>query len=298
MRPEALRPATARAAASAEHKLATRLSAGEKHGRKRMAELGGVYDAAPAPRTPADVITRPGRPAAGRAAGPKAEAKWLTGSVADDTGTVVAAVFDEAERRDPGHHRPWSALVDGNNAQIEAFRAEAERHGVDLAILVDLIHVVEYLWKAAWVFYDKGDPAAERWVADKILKILAGKAAAVATGIRRRATREGCTGAERKNADTAADYLTNKMDCLDYPAALAAGRPIATGVIEGACRHLIKDRMDITGARWGLKGAEAVLTLRAMVANGDFDDYWPYHLRRERERVHDARYHDTYVLAA
>ena len=61
-------------------------------------------------------------------------------------------------------------------------------------------------------------------------------------------------------------------------------------MIEGACRHLVKDRMDITGARWGLEGAEAVLKLRALKSNNDFDSYWRFHLTRERNRVHEARY--------
>jgi hypothetical protein len=68
--------------------------------------------------------------------------------------------------------------------------------------------------------------------------------------------------------------------------------------VEGACRHLVNDRMDITGARWGLDGAEAILKLRALIANGDFDEYWPYHLRKEHERVHNTRYRESYVLAA
>jgi hypothetical protein len=96
--------------------------------------------------------------------------------------------------------------------------------------------------------------------------------------------------AKRKPADTAAAYLLNKKPYLDYPTALARGWPIATGVIEGACRHLVKDRMDRTGARWGLAGAEAILKLRALHSNGDFDDYWAYHLAQEQHRVHAARY--------
>ena len=96
--------------------------------------------------------------------------------------------------------------------------------------------------------------------------------------------------ANAAGADACAAYLTNKAPYLDYPTALASGWPIATGVIEGACRHLVKDRMDITGARWGLAGAEAVLRLRALRSNGDFDDYWRYHLAQERHRVHDTRY--------
>ncbi|MGI8413877.1 MAG: ISKra4 family transposase, partial [Solirubrobacteraceae bacterium] len=82
----------------------------------------------------------------------------------------------------------------------------------------------------------------------------------------------------------------NKRPYLDYPTALTNGWPIATGIIEGACRHLIKDRMDITGARWGLQGAEAILKLRAIRSNNDFDEYWTYHLAQERHRNHQSRY--------
>ena len=97
---------------------------------------------------------------------------------------------------------------------------------------------------------------------------------------------------------SAARYLDNKKDYLDYATALEKGWPIATGIIEGACRHIVKDRMDITGARWGLEGAEAILKLRAVIASGDFEDYWRFHLRREHERIHHARYRDSLVLAA
>jgi hypothetical protein len=69
-------------------------------------------------------------------------------------------------------------------------------------------------------------------------------------------------------------------------------------VIEGACRHLVKDRMDLTGARWGLHGAEAILKLRALRTNGDLDDYWNFHLDEERRRVHDSRYADNHIPQA
>jgi hypothetical protein len=150
--------------------------------------------------------------------------------------------------------------------------------------------VLEYLWKAAWSFFYPGDPDAEDWVAAQAIKILGGKAGAVAAGIRRRATTYGYSAAEREGADACAAYLTAKKPWLDYATALAYGWPIATGVIEGACRHLVKDRMDITGARWGLDGAEAILKLRALLASGDFDEYWPFHLRQEHQRVHRSRY--------
>ena len=101
-------------------------------------------------------------------------------------------------------------------------------------------------------------------------QVLAGRAGIVAAAIRRKATYHGLDPGKRKPADTAAAYLLAKKPYLDYPTALAQGWPIATGVIEGACRHLVKDRMDVTGARWGLDGAEAILKLRTLISNGDY----------------------------
>jgi len=151
---------------------------------------------------------------------------------------------------------------------------------------------------AAWSFFAEGDAAAESWVAGKALSVLEGNASTVAASIRRKATRLGLDATTRKNADTCADYLLAKRDYLDYPLALHKGWPIATGVIEGACRHLVKDRMDLTGARWGLEGAEAVLRLRALRANQDFDDYWRFHLRMEHRRVHESQHNEALPLAA
>jgi hypothetical protein len=291
MRPEALRPATAKAAASATTKLTTRLSKGEKRNRKRLAEVGAVYDADPVVRTPANILARgqdtsPEQPAKA----PVTKNKWLTASVTDDAATVVGRIFDEADRRDPTHAHTWIALVDGNNHQIDRIQAEATQRGVDVTILCDFIHVLEYLWKAAWSFHDEGDPAAEEWVHDKATAVLQGKATQLAAGIRRTATRRRLDPPKRAGADACATYLINKERYLDYPTALHNGWPVATGVIEGACRHLVKDRMDITGARWGLPGAEAILKLRALRSNGDFDAYWRYHLKQERRRVHETRY--------
>lgn len=149
-----------------------------------------------------------------------------------------------------------------------------------------------------WCFFAEGDAAAEVWVRHRALAVLEGKATDVAAGIRRRATTAGLAKAKRKKAEDCARYLINKAAYLDYPAALAAGWPIATGVIEGTCRYLVADRMDITGARWSIKGAEAVLKLRALRCNGDFDDYWRFHLDQERRRVHEARYANGVVPLA
>ncbi|MBI2705797.1 MAG: ISKra4 family transposase [Actinobacteria bacterium] len=293
MRPEALRPATAAKAAGATTKLKGRLSKGEKANRKRMAEVGAVYSVRPVPRSPTDVMAHRGDGPPKQA--PDATDKWLTASVVDSAATVIADVFDEATRRDPQHQRTWVALVDGNNHQINRINKEATSRDINITILVDWVHVLEYLWSAAWSFFGEGDPAAEDWVHDKALAVLNGQASIVAAAIRRKATTLGLDTTTRKNADTCADYLLAKSGYLDYPTALAAGWPIATGVIEGACRHLVKDRMDITGARWGLNGAEAVLKLRALRANNCWDDYWAFHLDREHQRVHQARYHNSTI---
>jgi len=296
MRPNALRPATEKAAQAAKHKLKTRLSKGEKRNAKRMAELAVIYDCAPVPRTPADVFRRaddgPKPPA------PVARAKWLTGSVVEDAREVISEAFMEAERRDPGHDRQWVALVDGAKHQIDVIKSEAKRRGVEIAIVVDFVHVVEYLWGAAWCFFDEGDPAAEAYVAEKGLAVLEGKAGIVAGAIRRKATALGLDTQRRKKADDCARYLKNKAPFLDYPTALARGWPIATGVIEGSCRYIVRDRFDITGARWSLEGAEAILKLRAVRANGDWAAYWTYHLAEERKRVHESRYADRVIPSA
>jgi hypothetical protein len=147
----------------------------------------------------------------------------------------------------------------------------------------------------AWCFHPRDSPDAGGWVRARTAEILDGGpagAAAVAAALRTAAAGLGKT--RRKTATATAGYLEAKAPYLDYPKALAAGWPIATGVIEGACRHLVKDRMDITGARWGVATAEAILKLRALHANGDFDDYWTWHLQQEQERNHPR----AYALAA
>lgn len=297
MRPEGLRPATAEAAAKTTNKLDGRLSKGEKRNRKRLAEVGAVYDLTPVPRTAADILAT-GDETADATAAPAAKAKWVLASVAKDAAAVVAQIFDEAQRRDPDHRRPWVALVDGNNHQIHRIKAEAKARGLSVTIVVDLIHVLEYLWRAAWCFFDEGDTAAEAWVRDKALAVLNGQSSTVAASTRRKATCRRLDHAKRAKADTCADYLLRKRPYLDYPAALRNGWPIATGVIEGACRHLVKDRMDLTGARWSVDGAEAILKLRALRANNDFPAYWLFHLSRERQRVHADRYANDVIPQA
>jgi hypothetical protein len=303
MRPDGLRPATRRAAEGKDRGrgvFRTRLASGEKPCRKRMATLACVYDAVPAVRRPHDVIAVPGGRSGGREVrrGPHATAKWLTGSVARDAGEVIAAAFGQAEGRDRQHVRTWVVLVDGDRHQIELAKAEAARRKVAIHIVVDLVHVLEYIWAAAWSFHAKDDPAAEDWVAGKALAVLAGRARHAAESIAAQADACGLADDRRTGVDACVRYLVNKQEYLRYDVALAAGWPIATGVVEGACRYLIGDRFGITGSRWSIEGAEAILRLRALQDNGDFDTYWAFHLAQEHHRVHQARYQDDYGLTA
>ena len=299
MRPGALRAATAKAAAKLG-KMRTRLTAGEKPNRKRMAALVTVYDAEPARRRPHDVIAPPGGRHGSRPPrpGPKALAKWLAGSVRKDPADMIAAAFDEAGARDPGRLRTWVVLVDGAEHQLALVRAEAARRGATIHIIIDIIHVLEYIWGAAWSLHAAGDPAAEDWVAVKALAVLAGDSERAAAEITAEADAAGLERSRRSGADACVRYLKNKREFLHYDQALDAGWPIATGVIEGACRHLIADRLDIGGARWGLDGAEAVLTLRAVISNGDFEEYWQFHLEREHQRLYPGIKQGQYALGA
>lgn len=300
MRPEALREATRRAAAkTAAAGRRGRLAPGEKPNRKRMATVACVYDIRPAPRRPHDII----HPVGGRSGDreprlrPRAERKWCTASLVRPPEQVVADAFDQADARDPGRVRPWVVLVDGARHQLDLIHAEAARRGVTVHVLLDFVHVAEYVWAAAHAFHKPGTDHAEAWVADRLTAILAGHAARTASEMTARAEQEQLPAARREAVDACHRYLTSHLDQLGYDTALEAGWPIATGAVEGACRHLIADRLDITGARWGLDGAEAVLRLRAVVANGDLDSYWRFHARREHERLYPVADQARYGLA-
>ena len=150
--------------------------------------------------------------------------------------------------------------------------------------------MAERVWKAGLDFYQEGTSELETWVSKRLLAILNGRTAHVAAGMRRSATLHGLDEPARQRIDSCADYLLKYKKNMQYDQYLKMGLPIATGVIEGACRYLVKDRMDRTGARWSLKGAEAVLRLRALRTSGDFDAYWPFHEEQEYLRNHVALY--------
>jgi hypothetical protein len=292
MRQEDLREATRKAAENTQHKLERRLSGGEKKGRKRMATVAAVYDLTAQARRPEDVLAdlRPARDASKPR--PRARNKRVWARLEKSAAEVTADVFEEARHRDPECRRRWVVLVDGDRHQIARVRAEAKRRGMlrDITLVVDFIHVLEYLWGAAWCFFEEGDKEAEQWVTERAFSILQGYSSDVAAGIRRSATKRELPADKRIGADACADYLIAKRSMLRYDSYLHQGLPIATGVIEGACRHLVVDRLDITGARWSVRGAEAILRLRSLRSSGDFEDYWPFHLAADHQRNHASHY--------
>ena len=299
MRPGALRAATARAAARLG-KMRTRLTAGEKPNRKRMATLVAVYDAERAKRRPHDVIAPPG----GRH-GARSPAR------AEGTGQVAGRVSPERPGRDdrrsvrrgrgprpsppadlgrPGRRRRAPAGPDPGRGRPPR-RHDPRRHR-------PYPRARGNIWKAAWSLHETGDPAAEDWVAVKALAVLAGDSDRASKEITAEADSAGLSGSQRNGADACVRYLNARREYLRYDQALADGWPIATGVIEGACRHLIADRLDIGGARWGLDGAEAILTLRAVISNGDFEEYWRFHLALEHQRLYPGTKQGQYTLGA
>jgi hypothetical protein len=263
MRPEDLREATQRAAAARAKTFTARLGGGRRLHAKRMASVAAIYTVEPFVRTPEEIL-------------PESPTLQATGPA----------------RPRPEHKRVWASLAQSPEAVI---REMAEERNIPLIIVVDFIHVAQYVWKAAGALFPDQKPQQDRWTRAHLLEILRGKASLVAAGMRRSATLRAMTAAERKPVDECADYLLHYSPYLQYDKALAEGVPIATGVIEGACRHLVEDRMNLTGARWSLTGAEAVLRLRALRSSNDFDAYWTFHEQQEYERHHASRYADHRV---
>ncbi len=293
-----LRPATRKAAKKRPRKLNTRLSKGEKRNRKRMATVAAVYTVAPYVRTPEQVqraLARDEQSDEDLPPRPRPEHKRVWASLEQEPEEVLEEAFQEALNRDPGRKKSWVSVVDGNEHQLDILEDLAEKHEVQLTIVLDIMHVLEYLWKAGHALEAEGSTELEDWVLERLLRILGGQASQVAAGMRRSATLRHLPERQRGPVDTCANYLLKYQAYLAYDQYLAAGLPIGSGVIEGACRHLVKDRLDVTGARWRLASAEAILRLRALRSSKDFEEYWRFHEAREYERNHCARYADGAV---
>lgn len=295
MRPEGLREATRKEAEAAKENAvrgdpmaARKLRKADK----RMAVVTANWEQEPYVRTAGEIVARLGRDPKGRGRTPRPEKaplpknKRIAASVVQSTTEGVESMFAEAQRRNPDGKRRNVVLVDGAKHQIEAVEAEANKRGMHITIVLDLIHVIHYLWVIAMLLSADEKKAAEAWIAHTLLQLLTKHPLDVVCAIRQTATLRGLSRHDRKALEKAVAYLRKNATRIHYARFIRDGLPIATGVIEGACRHLIQDRLGITGARWGLAGAEALLKLRAIHLSGDWDDYWRLHLARERERLY------------
>ena len=261
-------------------------------GIKKMAEIVAVADFTPAPREPEDIAAPPDRRKA--RPGPAARDKWVSASITEDIPAMIGKAFDEADRRDPQRVRQRVFLVDGNKQQITAIGGHARERGLKVPVLIDFIHVAGYIGKAAAALHPAGPVLAGQWADGQKLRVLHGRAKAVAATLKSVAAKTRADPRTRHldlaDVDKAVTYLENNQAHMRYDKALAAGWPIATGLIEGSCRYVIEDRFGITGARWSPDGAEDILKIRAVVVNGDLDNYMTYYKTRYLHAHHLARY--------
>ena len=262
---------------------------------KRMAVVTAVWEQQPTPRTPTDIVQElqrtPGtKRAKVRLARP--QNKRLAASIEQGMAPMVSEMFDELDRRDPARQHPVGMLVDGDENQQTAIHDQARRRDRTVTMILDVIHMIHYLWLAGFALCFHKDKAKRKkasdvWVARHLLLVLTVGADPLIAAIEAAKAAKRLTVGQRKNIDKALKYFTRNRTLMDYPAFLARGLPIASGIIEGACRHLIQDRLGITGARWGLPGAEAILRLRAIHSSGDAEAYWEFHRHQETHRNYD-----------
>jgi hypothetical protein len=296
MRRTSLRPATRKKAESEpqDASFPPKVKSGKKPNRKRMAQVGAIYGVAPFLRTADDILGElqsltPNQADVARPTRPRPVNKRVYASIARRAADVIDEGFRDALARDPKGERRWVVLLDGNGDQIRSVKRAAKRAGVEITIVADLIHLIEYLWPAAYCFHPAGSDEARDWVVQRVRALLEGAdPIQVAAGMRRSATLRNIE--HRKAVDHCANYMHALAPYMRYGDALRDGLPIATGVIEGACRHLVRRRLDIGGARWTTEGAEAILLLRAVVLSGDFDAYWAFHERQVFRRTHESKY--------
>jgi hypothetical protein len=280
MLPEDLREETRRRAEETSNKQRNRLCQGEKKNHKRMATVISVYEVKPHYRRADEIFSSEHRPKDA----PKPINKRVWASLKKEPAEVLDDAMEEIKRRDPEGKLTLVVLVDGQEEQLRQVDAALTRHEVQGFVLQDIYHVSEYIWAAAPAFHEEAGSTRERWVQDRLEEVLKGNAFDVGTQLRRSATRKGLSQTERAPVDRCANYLQKNSERLDYAKALKIGSPIATGIIEGACRHLVKVRMELSGARWSLEGAEAVLQLRALVMSNDWKEYCVFHKQCERLR--------------
>lgn len=267
-----------------------RLKKGEKNGQKRMACVGGVYSVAPFCRTVEDVIDEILRKEKQKQR-PEPRNKRLRAVLTHEVdGKEVngkEVIFDwlanEVQQRDPNERRTVVAIMDGETKLRELQELKIRR-----AIgILDIWHVTEYLWKLAYCFHREGSDEAEAFVEIYLRKLLEGNVGRVIGGIRQMATkRSDLSKPKLEKLEQYLNYFAERREYMRYDEYLAAGYPIGSGVVEGACRHLVKDRMEQTGMRWRIAGAQAILNLRAIYVNDDWEAFHADRIRTEQRKLY------------
>lgn len=269
---------------------------GEKANRKRMATVGTAYTVDRYVRTPEQMLATlfcdDERPRERRPL-PQGKQVWASLSCPDDVEPVsgIDIVYtwlaDQADRRDPTGAKEWVHLSDGQES-LRTARHEyfPEANVVDIA---DILHVASYVWQAAHAFCREGSDEATAFVRERLLRILQGRCDGVVRGLHEMSTKRGLTGSKKKAVDKACAYLAANRERMHYDVYLAKGYPIASGAVEGACRHLVKDRMERAGMHWTPEGAQAMLNVRSVYVNGDWEAYQAFRIRSETERLYPFR---------
>src|ERR1700692_4262317 len=183
--------------------------------------------------------------------------------------------------RDPSGAKTHVVVTDGERA----LQLRVLQYIPGILLILDLLHVLEKLWIVAHIFYAEGSWEAQEWVHEHALRILRGQVGQVVKGMRQSATKRHVRGKALESVEAVACYLYRNRNYMNYDQYLAKGLPIASGAVEGACKNLVKDRMERSGMRWKLPTAEAVLKLRALYLSDDFEAYWDFHVQQEQVRL-------------
>jgi len=257
-----------------------RLGKGEKHAKKKEAIVTAAYTMAPQPRTADEVIASYFHcPTASETAKTKRDRphnKYLRATL-DGKDSALERLATHIAGREGPHIQQRLALTDG----CEALQLRVQRTFPTFSLVLDFIHADEYLWDVANSLFAESDPRRVAWVEAQAKRLLSGQTAPVVTDLRNWAQQPERTQAQRSVLLKVADYYAHNLDYMHYDQYLAQGWPIASGVIEGACRHFVKDRCELSGMRWTQIGAENLLRLRAV---GENDDWEAYHQYRKRQR--------------
>lgn len=266
-----------------------RRTKGQKANKKQMSYVGAVYTIDRFVRTADDVLDELARKQAVRNR-PQPKHKRVAaemtrvfeGEECLGRALLFGPLSDEVQARNPHGKKTVVAVMDG-----EAALWDAQEFFLPEAVgVLDIFHVTERLWTAAHVFHSEGSDAAEEFVTHRLRMLLEGQVGGCIGGLRQMLAKHRLTAAKRRTLETVIGYFENNRHHMRYDDYLAQGYPIGSGVAEGACRHLVKDRLEQTGMRWTVAGAQAVLHLRALYLNGDWNDFVAHHIEQEQSRLY------------